>query len=71
MAEFKEEFQIFVKPADANCNLHCSYCYYLSKESLYASGSYKIMPEDILEEFIVQHFKASPGPDVFFFVAWR
>lgn len=66
MAEFQEEFQIFVKPAGAKCNLHCSYCYYLSKESLYASGSYKIMPEDILEEFIVQHFKASPGPDVFF-----
>jgi len=66
MAEFQEEFQIFVKPAGAKCNLHCSYCYYLSKESLYASGSYKIMPEDILEEYIVQHFKASPGPDVFF-----
>ncbi|MGB4292753.1 MAG: anaerobic sulfatase maturase [Bacteroidales bacterium] len=66
MAEFQEEFQIFVKPAGAKCNLHCSYCYYLSKESLYASGSYKIMPEDILEEYIVQHFKACPGPDVFF-----
>jgi len=66
MSEELDDFQIFVKPIGAKCNLHCSYCYYLSKENLYASESYKTLPEDILEEYIIQHFEASSGTDVFF-----
>ena len=29
------EFQVFVKPVGAACNLRCHYCYYLEKEDLY------------------------------------
>lgn len=66
MAEVKDEFQIFVKPAGAGCNLHCSYCYYLGRQSLYPSGEFKKMTDEILEQYIIQHIKASPVPEVFF-----
>jgi len=53
-------FQIFAKPVGAVCNLDCKYCYYLKKEYLYPEGSSFRMPDDILEEYIVQHINASP-----------
>jgi uncharacterized protein len=60
------DFQIFVKPAGALCNLDCQYCYYRNKSSLYPeAGSFR-MPESLLEEYIVQHFQAATGPEVNF-----
>jgi uncharacterized protein len=60
------EFQVFVKPIGSLCNLGCSYCYYLSKEQLFPKNESFRMPEDILEEYIVQHIKASGGPVISF-----
>jgi uncharacterized protein len=55
------EFQVFAKPAGAICNMSCHYCYYLEKEQLYPKGEPFHMPDDLLEEYIVQHIAASPG----------
>jgi uncharacterized protein len=60
MAHASRSFQIFVKPGGAVCNLGCSYCYYLKKEHLYSKGDLFPMPDDLLEEYIVQHINASP-----------
>lgn len=60
------EFQIFVKPAGAACNLHCSYCYYLEKSSLYTSPGQRLMTDDLLEKYIIQHFEASTDKVVMF-----
>ncbi len=57
------EFQIFVKPAGAACNLECRYCYYLEKRRLYPTFR---MPDDLLEEYIVQHVEACPSPVISF-----
>ena len=66
VATASSDFQIFVKPAGAACNLDCHYCYYRDKSSLYPdTGSFR-MTESLLEDYIVQHFKAAPGPDVLF-----
>jgi uncharacterized protein len=54
------EFQIFAKPAGPICNLDCHYCYYLKKEQLYPEGESFCMPDDILEQYIVQHIDACP-----------
>ena len=54
------EFQVFVKPNGAVCNLDCRYCYYLDKEYLYPETSDFRMPAVILEEYIVQHIEAVP-----------
>jgi uncharacterized protein len=60
------EFQVFVKPGGAVCNLDCRYCYYLRKQRFYPQGELFRMPDGLLEEYIVQHIDASPGPAVNF-----
>jgi uncharacterized protein len=60
------EFQVFVKPAGAVCNLDCQYCYYRDKRSLYPDTAVFRMPESLLEEYIVQHIEAARGPEIDF-----
>jgi uncharacterized protein len=60
------EFQIFVKPAGAVCNLDCQYCYYRDKRSLYPDTGALRMPDSLLEDYLVQHIEAAPGPEVDF-----
>jgi len=66
MARKKRYFQVFVKPVGSICNLNCDYCYYLSKKNLYPDSYSVPMAEDILEEYIVQHIQAFPGPVINF-----
>lgn len=66
MSAASREFQIFVKPAGAICNLDCRYCYYLKKQHLYPKGESFYMTDDLLEEYIVQHIDASPNPLIYF-----
>jgi uncharacterized protein len=56
------DFQVFVKPAGAACNLACRYCYYLEKAELHPTAAVPRMPADLLEAYIVQHLEASDGP---------
>ena len=63
------EFQIFVKPIGALCNLNCRYCYYLRKQDLYPKDESFRMPDDLLEEYIVQHIAACPTPTILF--SWQ
>ena len=53
------EFQIFVKPVGAVCNLSCKYCYYLDKKNLYHDNDPFLMSDDILEIYIRQHIEAT------------
>jgi uncharacterized protein len=66
MVKASREFQVFVKPVGSICNLACHYCYYLKKEKLYPKGESFRMPDDILEEYVVQHINASPEPVIRF-----
>jgi uncharacterized protein len=59
MIKSSREFQVFVKPIGPICNLDCYYCYYLKKEYLYPKGESFRMPDEILEEYIVQYIDAS------------
>jgi uncharacterized protein len=61
MLKASREFQVFAKPAGSLCNLSCHYCYYLEKERLFPKGGSFRMPDDILEEYVLQHIDASPG----------
>ena len=60
MVKASREFQVFAKPIGSICNLDCHYCYYLKKKHLYPEGESFRMPNEILEEYIVQHIEASP-----------
>ncbi|MGD0583658.1 MAG: anaerobic sulfatase maturase [Bacteroidales bacterium] len=66
MVTDRREFQSFIKPVGARCNLSCSYCYYNVTDKTPDKASLKTMDEKILEKYIIQHFEASPGPVVFF-----
>ncbi|HML03352.1 MAG TPA: anaerobic sulfatase maturase [Candidatus Bathyarchaeia archaeon] len=60
MVKAGREFQVFVKPIGPVCNLNCSYCYYLKKKHLYPETESFRMPDELLEEYIAQHIRASP-----------
>jgi uncharacterized protein len=59
-------FQIFTKPVGATCNLSCGYCYYLEKQNLYPQTANFIMPDELLESYIIQHIEATTDDLVFF-----
>lgn len=61
-----DDFQVFVKPVGASCNLACTYCYYLDKSELSAYSGLHRMADDLLEMYIIQHIQASAEPTIFF-----
>lgn len=63
----RRDFQIFAKPIGAICNLDCEYCYYLEKQHLYPQARSFRMSEKLLENYIVQHIKATHGKEISFF----
>ncbi|MFZ2286467.1 MAG: anaerobic sulfatase maturase [Bacteroidales bacterium] len=66
MSSEYREFQVFVKPVGARCNLVCSYCYYPGKKDLITPPPGVRMPDDLLELYIRQHIEASTEPEIFF-----
>jgi uncharacterized protein len=66
VAKAFREFQVFVKPAGAVCNMDCHYCYYLKKQHLYPAVESFCMTDDLLEKYIIQHIEASTNPTITF-----
>ncbi len=52
-------FSLLVKPASADCNLRCSYCFYLDHYSLYPEKRVHRMSDEVLEAMI-RSFMAVP-----------
>ncbi|MBI2374359.1 MAG: anaerobic sulfatase maturase [Deltaproteobacteria bacterium] len=63
LAVASRSFHVLVKPAGASCNLQCTYCFYLEKQSLY-SGSNLRMSEELQEDYIRQLLESHPGPEI-------
>ncbi|WP_028456624.1 anaerobic sulfatase maturase [Chitinilyticum litopenaei] len=59
-------FHVMIKPAGAQCNLDCAYCFYLHKEDLLQQGKLPRMSESLLEAHIRQYIAAQTGPEVVF-----
>jgi len=59
------EFQLFVKPVGALCNLGCAYCYYLEKQDLYTDKEPQ-MSDVLLEKYIIQHLETATEDPVLF-----
>jgi uncharacterized protein len=57
----KRPFSLLVKPASADCNLHCDYCFYLEKHNLYPGQPKHRMSDAVLEQFISSYMK-TPQP---------
>ncbi len=66
MVRASRPYHIFAKPVGSLCNLDCDYCYYLKKRSLYLDENSFRMPDDILEEYILQHIETTPDQVISF-----
>ena len=64
--QLSREFQVFVKPVGAECNLSCQYCYYLVKSDMYQSDGLTRMPDTILEKYVIQLIGATTDKNIFF-----
>jgi serine-type anaerobic sulfatase-maturating enzyme len=54
-------FSLLIKPAAADCNLRCEYCFYLDKCRLYPETAHHRMTQDVLEK-LVKGYMATPQP---------
>ncbi|MGI6537143.1 MAG: anaerobic sulfatase maturase [Caldicoprobacterales bacterium] len=45
-------FTLLIKPTSADCNLRCTYCFYLCKSGLYPESRLHRMSEEVLESMI-------------------
>jgi uncharacterized protein len=61
-------FHLLAKPSGSTCNIDCTYCFFLSKESLYPNDSHR-MSEATLEAYIRQLLESHRTPQVT--VAWQ
>lgn len=61
-------FSLLIKPASADCNLRCEYCFYLRKSALYPAESQHRMPDKVLEALIAGYLKTEQPGYVF---AWQ
>ena len=57
------------KPAGPSCNLNCTYCFYLEKESLFQNQKKTLMPDDVLEAYIQKYILSQSGKEINF--AWQ
>ena len=51
---------VMAKPTGAICNLDCSYCFYLEKQSLYPGGRFR-MGLEVTEAYVRQLIEAHTG----------
>ena len=56
---------LLVKPAGADCNLACGYCFYRPKGALYPEEQHPRMSDEVLESMIRQYLEIS-GPQAAF-----
>ena len=61
-------FHVLAKPTGPICNLDCSYCFFLSKESLYPGDRFR-MSGTVLEAYLRQYLGSQPDGEVV--VAWQ
>ena len=59
-------FHAVSKPSASRCNLDCSYCFYLHKESLLEQPSHAGMSDEALALYIKQYIEAQTGDEVVF-----
>jgi len=62
-------FHILIKPIGPKCNLNCTYCFYLEKQSYFGEGANTRMSEDTLRALIRNGIESMPGDEIPF--AWQ
>lgn len=65
----REPFHVMVKASGAQCNLDCTYCFYLHKQDTLAQPDLPRMSEEVLEAHIRQYIQAQDSAQVVF--SWQ
>ena len=65
----RRRFHVMVKPGGSLCNLDCTYCFYLSKETLTDGPGVGRMTDAMLEQLIQQYIAGVTGTEVVF--SWQ
>lgn len=68
ISENIQSFSLLIKPASADCNLRCAYCFYLEKAELYPTTSTHRMSDKALE-MLISSYMHTPQPQYAF--AWQ
>ncbi len=66
IAPFSKPLYVFAKPVGPQCNLRCTYCYYLEKEHLYAQSGSRQMTDELLERFVKMYIESQTADSVLF-----
>ena len=66
ISPFSKPLYVMAKPAGAQCNLRCRYCYYLEKSRLYPETTHHQMSDELLELFTRQYIEAQTQPEIVF-----
>ena len=62
-------FHVMAKPAGSTCNLDCTYCFYLSKQTLPGGPGSGRMDDEMLERFVHDYIQSVTGDEVVF--SWQ
>jgi uncharacterized protein len=62
-------FHVMAKPAGSACNLDCTYCFYLSKQTLAGGPGGGRMHDDVLERFVRDYIAGNTSDEVVF--SWQ
>jgi len=65
----QRRFHVMAKPSSSVCNLDCTYCFYLSKETLNGGPGAGRMSDEVLEKFVQQYIEGVTGDEVVF--SWQ
>jgi uncharacterized protein len=68
-AHATRRFHVMVKPAGSACNLDCTYCFYLSKQTLPGGPGGGHMSVEVLERFVRDYIGSVTGEEVVF--SWQ
>lgn len=63
-----DNFSLLIKPASADCNLHCRYCFYLGKHALYPETGKHRMNEATLQRLLKSYLST---PQQVYSVTWQ
>ena len=62
-------FHVMAKPAGSACNLDCTYCFYLSKQTLPGGPGGGHMDDEVLERFVRDYIQSVTADEVVF--SWQ
>lgn len=64
-----QSFHMMTKPIGPQCNLDCTYCFYLEKEKLFPQDENYRMSDKVLEAYIHKYIQSQNTPEIQF--AWQ